>query len=209
MGAALATGFGLGFVVGAQVGPIWLLCARTVLRGSFQAGVAIGAGAAVIDALYAALGVAGVSAALAADGLRLVLGLVGAGVLAALGLRTLWSALRVRLGGEADEEVASAKRAFLTSLAATASNPLTIASWAAIFSAASAADLVGSWPSVAAFLVGIGAGTFSWFLLLSSALALGRRRLGPRLLVAADVVSGVGLLCFAGLLGSVAVRDAG
>jgi len=30
---ALATGFGLGFVVAAAIGPISLLCIRTVLRG--------------------------------------------------------------------------------------------------------------------------------------------------------------------------------
>ena len=46
------------------------------------------------------------------------------------------SAFRVRLGGESLDEVASPRRAFATALAATASNPLTIASWAAIFAAA-------------------------------------------------------------------------
>lgn len=200
MGGAAAAGYGLGFAVAVQVGPIWLLCARTVLRGAFLSGVAIGAGAAVIDTLYAALGVAGVSRALEHGTARLALGLVGAAVLAFLGVRTLWSAFRVRLGGELETEVASPGRAFLTSLAATASNPLTIASWAAVFSAASAASVVGDWPSTAAFLAGIGLGTFSWFFVLSSALAVGRRRLGQRLIVAADVVSGTALIGFAGLL---------
>ena len=144
MAAALAAGFGLGFVVAAQVGPISLLCMRSVLRHRFLVGVAIGAGAAVIDALYAGLGVAGASALLQVGAVRLTLGIVGALVLAAIGLRTLHSAFRVRLGGEADEEVASPRRAFFTSLGATASNPLTIASWAAAFSAASTAALAGS-----------------------------------------------------------------
>jgi threonine/homoserine/homoserine lactone efflux protein len=66
------------------------------------------------------------------------LGLAGAAVLALLGLRTLWSAFRVRLGGESADEVATPGRAFLTALAATASNPTTILSWAAVFAAASA-----------------------------------------------------------------------
>jgi hypothetical protein len=44
---ALVTGFGLGLVVAAQVGPIWLLCARSVLRGRLLTGLAIGAGASV------------------------------------------------------------------------------------------------------------------------------------------------------------------
>ncbi len=201
MGAALAAGFGLGFVVAAQVGPISLLCMRSVLRGRFVVGVAIGAGAAVIDALYAGLGAAGASALLEVDGVRLTLGIVGACVLAAIGLKTLHSAFRVRLGGESDEEVASPRRAFLTSLGATASNPLTIASWAAAFSAASTAALAGSAPSAAVLVAGVGAGTLTWFTLLSGGVAVARRRVGTRLLVWVDAVSGAAILCFACLLG--------
>src|SRR5829696_3367680 len=50
---SLAVGFGLGFFVGAQPGPVSLLCIRSVLRGALASGIAIGAGAAVIDLLYA------------------------------------------------------------------------------------------------------------------------------------------------------------
>jgi putative LysE/RhtB family amino acid efflux pump len=200
MSSAFAAGFGLGFLVAAQVGPIWLLCARSVLRGTAKVGIAIGAGAAMIDALYAALGVAGASALLGIDALRIGLGVLGAGFLAFLGARTLWSAFRIRLGGETAEEVSSPRRAFATSLAATASNPMTIASWAAIFTAASTADLVGSGFTASALVVGVAAGTFTWFLALSLGLSLARRRVGPRLLVVVDVVSGMLLLGFAGLL---------
>jgi putative LysE/RhtB family amino acid efflux pump len=198
---AFLTGFGLGFLVGAQVGPIWLLCLRSTLRSGFAVGAAIGAGAALVDTLYAAAGIAGASAALEIDALRIGLGLVGAGVLAWLGARSLWTAFRVRLGGEALEEVASPRRAFLTATVATASNPLTIVSWAAIFSAASTASVVDSAPSAFAMLVGVGAGSLAWFLLLSSGLAFARRRVGPRLLRIVEGVSGVGLLGFAGVLG--------
>jgi putative LysE/RhtB family amino acid efflux pump len=199
--AALAAGFGLGFVVAAQVGPISLLCMRSVLRGRFAVGVAIGAGAAVIDALYAALGAAGATALLQIEAVRLALGIVGVCVLGAIGLRTLHSAFRIRLGGEADEEVASPRRAFLTSLGATASNPLTIASWAAAFSAASTAALAGSASTAVVLVAGVGAGTLTWFTILSGGLALARRRVGPRLLSIVDAASGAAILGFAGLLG--------
>jgi len=126
--AGLALGFGLGFVVGAQVGPITLLCIRSVLRGSFVVGVAIGAGAAVVDTLYGALGIAGASRLLEVSALRIGLGVTGAVVLGFLGVRTIWSAFRIRLGAETEDEVSSPLRASLPSLAATASNPLTIAS---------------------------------------------------------------------------------
>src|SRR5205085_509218 len=48
--SAVAAGLGLGFITAAQVGPIWLLCLRSTLRGGFRVGVAIGAGAAVFSA---------------------------------------------------------------------------------------------------------------------------------------------------------------
>src|SRR5207237_6584297 len=77
MRGALAAGFGLGFLTAAQVGPIWLLCLRSTLRGGFRVGIAIGAGAAVIDLAYAALGVAGASRLLEIGALRIALGLAG------------------------------------------------------------------------------------------------------------------------------------
>ena len=208
MTSAAAAGFGLGFLVAMQVGPIWVFCARSVLRGTAAVGIAIGAGAAVIDAFYAALGVLGAAVLLEIDPLRVALGLVCAAFLAVLGARTLWSAFRVRLGGESDEEVSSPPRAFATSLAATASNPMTIASWAAIFAAASTADLVSSGFTASALVVGVACGTFAWFTLLSVGLSLARRRVGRRLLVVVDVISGALLLGFAGLLAWRTVSDA-
>src|ERR687889_459154 len=161
---SLAVGFGLGFFVGAQPGPVSLLCIRSVLRGALASGVAIGAGAALIDLLYAGLGLAG----------ALVLGVIGA--------RTLWGAFRVRLGGESDEEVASPRRAFATAVAATASNPLTIATWAAIFTAASAAavgDAATSASGAALMLGGVAVGTLTAFTALSLLVAAVRERFGP------------------------------
>ena len=168
---------------------------------SFAVGVAIGAGAAVVDTLYGALGIAGASRLLEVSALRIGLGVTGAVVLGLLGLRTIWSAFRIRLGAETEDEVASPLRAFLTSLAATASNPLTIASWAAIFSAASTADVVTSTPAAAAMLAGIGAGTLTWFTILSGGLAIARRRVGTRFLRVVDFVAGAALVAFAAVLG--------
>src|SRR5436190_22667648 len=105
-----ATGLGLGFLVAAQVGPIWLLCLRTSARFGFRSGVAVGAGAAVVDTLYAALGVAGAAPLLQIDALRLALGLTGAAVLGVIGFRTLRDAFRVRLGAEGPTEIAAPRR---------------------------------------------------------------------------------------------------
>jgi threonine/homoserine/homoserine lactone efflux protein len=209
--SALLIGFGLGFFVGAQPGPVSLLCIRSVLRGALGAGIAIGAGAALIDLLYAALGLAGAASLLEIGELRLAFGLLGASVLGYIGYRTLWSAFRVRLGGESEAEVATPRRAFATAVAATASNPLTIATWAAIFTAAGAAavgDAAASASGAALLLGGVALGTLTAFSLLSLLVAAVRGRFGPRLMATVDVVAGAGLLGFAGLLGWRTLDDA-
>jgi putative LysE/RhtB family amino acid efflux pump len=208
--SSLLVGFGLGLFVGAQPGPVSLLCIRTVLRGALGSGIAIGAGAALIDLLYAGLGLAGAASLLEAGALRVAFGITGALVLAAIGARTLWAAFRVRLGGELEDEVASPRRAFATAVAATASNPLTIATWAAIFTAASAAavgDAATSASGAALMLGGVAVGTLTAFTALSVLVALVRDRFGPRLLATVDVVAGTGLLGFAGVLGWRAVHE--
>jgi putative LysE/RhtB family amino acid efflux pump len=205
---AVLIGFGLGFLVALQVGPMTLFLIRSTLRSGWAAGLAVGAGIGVVDGLYAAAGAAGVTPLLAAPGLRLVLGLVGAGVLLILGVRTLRDAFRVRLGGESDFEVATVKRTFLTALAGTASNPLTIASWAAIFAAANASGTVQRTGLAEALLVlGVTVGSLTWGTLLSSAIALVRRRVGDRALSFAEAVAGVGLLGFGGALGYATLHD--
>jgi threonine/homoserine/homoserine lactone efflux protein len=205
---ALITGIGLGLAVAMQVGPISLLCIRSVLRGSWAAGIGIAGGAALIDALYAALGTAGAASLLQIGPLQLALGLVGAAVLATIGLRTLWTAFRVRHGGEHPDEVRGARRAFAISLAATASNPLTIVSWAAVFSAASTARVADTPATASVMLLGVALGTFTWFSGLSTVLALIRKRVGTGFVRVVDAAAGAGLVGFGALLGVRAAHDA-
>ena len=203
---AFATGLGLAFLVAAQVGPIWLLCVRSVLRGRLLSGLGIGLGAALIDVVYAALGVAGVTQLLRIPQIRLGLGLAGAGLLLAIGARTLWSAVRIRSGLETPAEIISPGRAFRTAMVATASNPLTIVAWGAIFAAASTARIAHTTPAAATLLAAIGFGSLSWFAALSGAAALVRRRVGERGLCMADALSGLGIMGFGGVLGWRALR---
>ena len=171
---AFTVGFGLGFFVALQLGPLSLYLIRSTLRNGWEVGLAIAAGIAVIDLAYATLGAAGAAPLLAIGPLDVILGLLGAAVLVLLGARTLWSAFRIRLGEGA--EPVSPRRGFLTALSATASNPLTIASWAAIFSAASAAGAAGSVPSAVLLIAGVGLGSLTWDVTLAS--RHGARRTG-------------------------------
>ena len=204
--AALA-GIGLGLFVAAQVGPVSLLCVRTVLRQGLLPGLAIGLGAAVVDVAYATLGMLGVAQLIRSGPIRLALGAVGAGVLLWMGARTLWTAHRVRLGLETRSEVLTPAAALRTSLLATASNPLTIASWASIFAAASTAALTSSPETSLVLLAGVGVGSVGWFTTLSSTVALVRRRIGDRLVQSVDLITGGGLVAFGGLLAFRTLRD--
>jgi putative LysE/RhtB family amino acid efflux pump len=189
----LAVGFGIGFLVALQLGPMSLFLVRSTLRSGWTVGLSIGAGIALVDALYAACGAAGAASLLAIDALRTTFALLGAAVLLALGARSLRDALRVRLGAETVDEAASPRRAFATSVAATASNPATIASWAAIFAAASGA---GATDAPALLVAGVGVGSLCWVSLLATGTAAARRAVGNRAVRIADAVAGAGLIAF-------------
>ncbi len=197
---AFAVGFGLGFVVALQLGPMSLLLIRSTLRHGWAVGLAIAAGIAVVDTAYAALGAAGAAPLLAIGPLKTILGLIGAAVLVGLGVRTLRDAFRVDLGRREDSGVGSPRRAFVTALGLTASNPLTIVSWAAIFSAASAAGPADSLSGAVLLVVGVGIGSATWDAGLATATAVARRAAGERLLRAVDLVAGIGLVLFGGAL---------
>lgn len=187
-------GFGLGFLVALQLGPMSLFLVRSTLRAGLLTGLAVGAGIALIDALYAAAGAAGVAPLLLIDPARVVLGLVGAAVIAWLGVKTLWTAWHVRAGLDG-AAAASPWIAFRTSLGATASNPATIVSWAAIFSAASTGE------QAVPLVLGVGLGSLTWVSALALGTAVARRAVGARSMRIADGIAGFGLVGYGGALG--------
>ena len=200
-------GFGLGFLVSLQLGPMSLFLIRSTLRTGWRVGLAFGAGIAVVDGVYAACGAAGAAPLLAVEPVRLLLGISGGLLLVVIGLRTLHRAFRVRAGFEAADEVADPRRAFLASVAGTASNPATIASWAAIFAAASTAGAAGTTAAAVLLIIGVGIGSLVWVSTLASAVAVARRGLGVRAMRLADTVAGIGILGFGGVLVYSSARD--
>ena len=190
-------GFGFGFLVAVQIGPMSLFLIRSTLRSGLVTGLAIGAGIAAVDAAYAALGAAGAGPLLSIPPIRLALAVLGVAVLVVLGARTLATAFRVRTGLEVAADLDSPRRAVLSSLAGTASNPSTIISWAAIFGAAS----VGTGAQAVPLVLGVAAGSLTWVTALALTVAAVRRTAGPRAIRAADAIAGAGMLAFAGALG--------
>jgi putative LysE/RhtB family amino acid efflux pump len=205
------SGYGLGLFLAAQVGPVTLLIVRSVLRGgrAVAVGLAMAAAVAAIDLAYAIVGLAGVGRLLNEEPARLWLGLVSAAILVAIGTRTLWIGMRARCGLESPDEVVAPSRAFLTAVAATALNPLTIALWTVSFPAALPESATTSPATAAAVLVGVGLGTLTWYGGFSTLVALFRKRVGRRLLRFIDVATGSGLIGFGGLLGYRTLREHG
>jgi putative LysE/RhtB family amino acid efflux pump len=196
---ALLVGFGFGFLVAMQLGPMSLFLVRSTLVGGWTVGLAIGAGIALIDAAYALCGAAGAAPLLTIDALRATVGAVGAVMLLVLGVRMLVSALRPETVGAVRREVASPRRAFMVSLAATAANPATIVSWAAVFAAIGAA---GGGHSVPLLVAGVGVGSLAWVSLLATGTTLVRRAVGTRAIRIADTIAGTALVVFAFVLAS-------
>jgi len=207
--ALLLAGAGLGFFLAAQVGPVTLLIVRSVMRGgrALLVGLAMAAAVALVDLLYATLGLFGAAQLLGGGAVRTAFGLTSGAILVAIGARTAWIGFRARVGFEAVHEVVAPRRAFVTAIAATALNPLTIALWTVSFPAAAPAVANNSAGEAAFLLAGVAVGTLTWYCGFAAAVALARRRMGDRLLAAVDVVAGCGLMAFGGLLGYRAVAD--
>lgn len=207
MWGALLAGLGIGALAAANVGPIWLLCVRTSARYGWRPGAAIGLGAATVDLAYAILGALGAAALLQLAPLRIGLGLLGASVLIFLGVRTLRDAFRIRAGAEAPEDVVQPRDALRTGLVATASNPLTILTWGAVFSGAATADVASSPTAAAAFVVGIALGSLGFHLALAGVAGALGGRMGTTALRWTDGISGAGLVTFGVLLGARTIHD--
>jgi threonine/homoserine/homoserine lactone efflux protein len=193
----LLRGLAIGFGIAAAVGPISVLTIRRTLASGFLVGFVSGLGVALADAIYggvAAFGVTAISDALV--GLRRPLGLVGGAFLLWLGLRTLMA--RVPSDGPATGEesirAGGLVGAFLSILALTLTNPMTILSFAAIFAGI---GVVGSGaPGAATVTLGVFLGSLLWWLVLTSVVARLRSRVTPRALRWVNVGSGLLVAAF-------------
>lgn len=204
----LGTAYLLGLSVAAVLGPINILAIRTGLQRGFRAAFLVGLGATVADAFYALLAALGAAALVGRTGVRILLWLLGSGMLAYLGGSGILQSLRrpVLLGGE-PAPGGTAWRSFLGALAATLGNPMTVASWAAVFGGLYAGMLETVTTGLALRLVaGVAAGTFTWFTALATALQAGRRLVTPTALRGISVASSAILLGFAAWFGWQALR---
>jgi threonine/homoserine/homoserine lactone efflux protein len=159
---ALIAGLVAGLAIAMQVGAVSLLLIEASVVAGPRAGVAAGMGVATADFAYAAVAAAagGVVGAALADH-EPEIKLLAALVLAAIAVHGL-----VRAWREPEARTLTAGGShYVRFLAITAVNPLTIASFAAV-AAALSLDSAGA---TIAFVVGVGAASAGWHLILTLA----------------------------------------
>lgn len=188
-------GLAFGFVLAATVGPMWMLCFRRTIASGALTGFVSGMGIAVADGIYgavAAFGLTAVSGLLL--GQKLWLGLLGGAFLVYLGIRALTAAP----AAPADEAVRKLPlaSAFLSTLALTLANPPTILAFAAIFAGLGLAQSA-DFAAAALVTLGVFLGSASWWVILAAAAGWLHSRVGPGLVRAINLVSGVSILAFA------------
>jgi threonine/homoserine/homoserine lactone efflux protein len=167
----------LGFSIAAPVGPIGVLCIRRTLSYGRLTGFLSGLGAATADMLYGAIAAFGLTAVMT----QLVnqefwLRTIGGLFLLYLGIRTFLA--------KPASESASARgtglfAAYASTFFLTVTNPMTILSFIAMFSAILPTDSAISMDTSFSLVLGVFLGSATWWLTLSGLVSLVRERFTP------------------------------
>ena len=191
----LGKGLVLGFSIAAPVGPVGLLCIRRSMISGRLAGFVTGLGAATADAVYGAVagfGLTRVTAFMLGERTWLALG--GGLVLCVVGIRIM----RAQPPGmQLRTEEPRFHSAFLSALAITLTNPMTILAFVAAFAALGLA-VARDYVAAAVLVFGVFVGSGIWWLLLSAFAARWRDRFDPHWLRRVNWLSGA-LLVVIGL----------
>lgn len=192
MASLLIRGFALGFAIAASPGPIFFLCLRRTLLRGWRAGLLSGLGVATADGFYAAIAVFGVAAlaTILVGGTRW-LALIGGAALIVLGLRSVVER-PVLPREQAPVTGRGLAWSYLSTLGLTITNPATIVSFAAL-AAALGAGLSGGILPPALVVVGVFAGSATWWVLLAAMAALLRTRITPAVARTIGIVSGLAI----------------
>lgn len=188
--SALLVGAVAGFGVAVPLGAVGVLLVRTGISDGWRVASAGALGVASVDLGYAALAtVAGSAVVALLAGHERTVRLVGAVVLALLAARGLWATWRARRSPGADLDARGGAGALATwarFVGLTALNPLTIVYFAVV-----AASLATRWTGAAervAFVVGVGAASAAWQLVLAGLGAFAGARTRPTARLALGVL---------------------
>jgi threonine/homoserine/homoserine lactone efflux protein len=190
----LVIGLIIGFSIAAPVGPVGVLCIRRTLAEGRLHGLVSGLGAATADAIYG--GIAGFGLTFISDMLvqqQIWLRFFGGVFLCFLGLKTLLA--------KPSEKSPSEKRTGLlgsygSTFFLTLTNPMTILSFAAVFTGIGLGSTLVDYGSAALLVFSVFAGSALWWLILSGSVSLLRKKVTPRVLRWINMVSGAIIMGF-------------
>ena len=190
-----ARGIILGFTIAAAVGPISLLVIRRTIAQGQLYGLVSGLGVATADATYGAIAAFGLAAItdVLVDA-RVVLGLVG-------GLFLLWMAWQTIRSSptEAATPAPTGRRgyagAYLSILALTMANPMTILSFGALFAGLGVTS--GATGDAAFVVIGVLLGSAAWWVVLTAVVGRLRSRMTATWIHRINLASGLLIGAFA------------
>ena len=184
----------IGFSVAAPVGPIGVLCIKRTLAEGRVSGLVTGMGAAVADTFYgviAGFGLTAISSLLMSQ--QTLIRTIGGMILLYLGIRIL-------ISKPADEAAKAESKSlfgnFISTLLLTVSNPTTILSFIAIFSAIGAGVGQTGYMPATAVVAGVFLGSSAWWLILSSVVGALRHKINNNALLWINRASGAVIIAF-------------
>ena len=192
----LTEGFVLGFAVAVAPGAVTAYAVKVGIRTGFRTAWLVGVGAATVDAFYCLLALFGIASWIVEfPPARTAMLVIGGLVLTYLGLVSLLEGLKKdAVSGQATRE--SHHVPYLTGVAMTALNPITVAFWAAVGSAVFSARSDFSPTLGALFALAVFAGSALWFTVLATLVHAGRRLVNDVLFLMLTCTAGLILLFF-------------
>jgi L-lysine exporter family protein LysE/ArgO len=190
-------GLWLGIGAAAPLGPVNVEIARRTLRRGFRAGFGLGCGAVTIDVLYAVMVSVVFRSTPIPHAVMLLLGILGAGLLAFLGISCLRDAMKPKV---VDIQGASlSDRNYVTGVLMTSLNPMTLAFWVLVAAPAAMNGNARSIHQLPFLCAGVFVATMTWVCCFAGALSLAHGGDNLRWTRWADLIGGLLLLAFAGI----------
>jgi threonine/homoserine/homoserine lactone efflux protein len=186
----------LGVSIAAPVGPIGVLCIRRTLAHGMLNGLISGLGAATADAIYGVIAVFGVSAVsvLLLD-YQIYLRCIGGLFLLYIGCIT-FQAMPASAEGAGKLSNKGLLRAYLSTMLLTITNPMTILSFAAIFTGLGIGTQGIKYISAFFLVGGVFIGSILWWLCLSGMVNLLRHNFSRKRLKLINKLSGLVIIGF-------------
>ncbi|HEY7417664.1 MAG TPA: LysE family translocator [Ktedonobacteraceae bacterium] len=184
----------IGLSIAATVGPMFMLCVQRTLQKGYWYGLLSGLGIATADGIYgsiAGFGLTTITAFLVHQ--QIWIRLIGGLFLLYLGIRTFLTQPAERA---VNVQEGNFLRAYLSTLALTLTNPMTILSFTAIFMGIGVGSTGGNYVTATLVVVGVFLGSGCWWLILTGSIELLRKRFSHRWLYWLNRCSGAIIALF-------------